>query len=240
MLFVAENTELIAESLGLHESAGITFKRTAEFHRELVEAIDNTINQGQVRPAYSLLRTLLEMCTSFSWLAQNFDSRIEKYSTGRLPSIQKMMSSANLNWSNEYKNTYSSLSNFVHGSFVLSDFKKEAVIHEVDEEISYTFASDVYVCRSKEKSRICHIYDRNQEELIREHKSFLTIKVFDIVITFLMRASGSYSDSSRWWPGIEIMEEFNSAITLIERDHCFLWPTEKKRLAINKVEGRYA
>lgn len=239
ILFVAENTECTAERLGSHEEASITFKRAAEFHGELVEAIDNTLHKGQIRPAYSLLRTLLEVCTGFSWLADDFENRFEQYSTGKLPKINRMMSSANLGWSTEYSISYSSLSNFVHGSYIHSDINKEAAIYKAEEKVPYTLSSDLFILQTDDGDRLLHICDRNQEDLIREHKSFMDIKVFDIVITFLMRASGSYSDSFNWWPGKEAMENFNEAIKMIDRDHYFLWPTEKKRLSINKMEGRY-
>ncbi len=55
----------------------------------------------------------------------------------------------------------------------------------------------------------------------------------------LMRASGDYSDSFNWWLGREQVENFSAQVRNAEQDDHFLWVKEKKRLAINRVEGIY-
>ncbi len=237
ILFIAANTEATAESLGYSDSSEIVFKRTAEYMIELTDSIEKTLNSGLIRPSYSLLRTALEVCTSFAWLTQDFENRLERFESGSCPSPQKMMSSANLGWHNEYKYSYKPFSNFVHGSFILSELNKKVDVYEKGDEIPDSITSDLYF--SLVESKVIIVDNKSTDKLIEEHKPFIEIKTFDIVLAMLMRASGDYSDSFNWWPGREQIENFSEKIKCIDRDDHFLWAIEKKRLAINKVEGVY-
>ena len=233
MLFRAAETEGTAECLGLNNRADIIFKRTAEFQLELLESIESILGNGKIRPAYSLIRTSLEVCTGFAWLAEDFNGRSDRYIQGRLPSIQKMMSKPNLGWKSEYEKVYSPLSDFVHGSYIKADFNKE--IKSNEKAISLT-GLDMFF--NEVDNKITFVGDIPKEELISKHSSFIELKVFDIVLTFLTRASGDYSDAFNWWPKVQVIEYFSKVIDRSEGD-VFLWNQEKIRLAICRVEGRY-
>lgn len=240
MLFLAAHTEGTAERLGRHELSHIVFKRVAEFQNELVEATEALLRAGQVRPAFASLRTLLELVTSFSWLAEAFDDRLDQFTTGRCPGVQKMMSPSNLGWEDEYRKTYSPLSDFVHGSFILSDFKKIEKSYDDARSAPYTALGDYFLVEAEGKRQLKLIEDRPLEELVAMHGGFIAAKTFDLVLTMLTRASGEYADAFNWWPGRKEVEAFDALVKNHWNDMHFLWLSEKRRLAIYRVEGRYA
>ncbi len=82
--------------------------------------------------------------------------------------------------------------------------------------------------------------DLSEQELVAMHGGFIAAKTFDSALTMLIRASGDYSDSHSWWPGRDSIEWFDHLVKDNWTDMNFLWLTEKNRLAICRVEGRYS
>lgn len=240
MLLLAAQTEGTAERLGHHDMAHVVFKRGVEFQRELVQTIENVLLAGLVRPAFVTLRTSLELTTSFSWLADDFDNRLERFIGGRCPGAQKMMSRANLGWEEEYQKTYSPLSDFVHGSFVLSEFNKLEQSYSNQENVPYSAFGDYFIVETESGRHVRLVEDLLPQELIAMHGGFIAVKAFDSALTMLMRASGDYSDAFNWWPSRECIERFDLLVRTYWTDMHFLWLSEKHRLAICRVEGRYA
>lgn len=240
MLFLAAHTEGTAERLGHHELNHIVFKRVAEYQHELIDSIESLLSRGLIRPAFSSLRTSLELTTSFAWLAEDFNNRLARFSEGRCPSVQKMMSSANLGWEDEYRKTYSPLSDFVHGSFVLSDFNKVETSYQNKQDVPYSALGDYFLIRNEGSWHIHLVEDQPLEELIAQHSGFIAAKTFDLVLTILIRASGDYSDAFNWWPSREQVEAFDRLVKTYWANMHFLWLSEKMRLAICRVERRYA
>lgn len=240
MLFLAAQTEGAAERLNNHDTADVVFKRTAEFQLELVQAIEHVLFAGSIRPAFSTLRTLLEITVSFSWLVDDFDNRIERFIKGQCPSPQKMMSRANLGWDDEYRKTYSPLSDFVHGSFVLSDFNKIELTYGNKGDVPYSALADYFIIKSEQEKLICQVENLPTQELVAKHGGYIAVKTFDLALTMLIRASGDYSDAFTWWPGREHVERFDHLVKNYWVDMHFLWLSEKQRLAICRIDGKYA
>lgn len=240
MLFLAAHTEGTAERLGQHELSHIVFKRVAEFQLELLQTIEHVLDAALVRPAFSTLRTLLELTTSFAWLADDFNARLERFSNGQCPGVQKMMSRANLGWDDEYKKIYSPLSDFVHGSFALADFNKIEKIYNNKDHVPYSAFGDYFILDDDDTKRIRLVEERQPKDLIAIHGGFIVAKSFDCILTMLLRASGDYSDSFSWWPGQECIKFFDRLVKTYWQDMNFLWLSEKNRLAICRTEGVYA
>ena len=240
MLFLAAQTEGTAERLGQHDMAHIVFKRAVEFQQELISTIEQVLQAGSVRPAFSLLRTSLELTTSFAWLADDFDNRLDNFSEGKCPKVQKMMSGSNLGWDEEYKKVYAPLSDFVHGSFVLSDFNKVEKVYSGNESVPSSLFGDYFIVEAEGKTSVRLIEDVSKQELVSMHGGFIATKAFDSILTMLIRASGDYSDSHRWWPERETIEWFDRLVKDNWGGMSFLWLSEKQRLAICRIDGRYA
>lgn len=240
MLFLAAHREGTAERLGVHSHGDIIFKRVAEFECELVEAIEQLVCAGKLRTALASLRTLLELTTSLSWLADGMDSRLDLFTSGRCPSAQRMMSSANLGWADEYKRVYAPLSDFVHGSFTLIDFNKAEQFLDDPRSAPYSVLGDYFIVFTEDGWRVQLVEDRPAEELIQAYGELIAAKAFDLALTMLIRASGEYADSFSWWPGRREIEAFDDLVRSHQKGMNFLWLSEKKRLAIFRVEGRYA
>lgn len=240
MLVLAAHTEGTAERLGSHNLAHIVFKRAAEFQYELVDAVEQLLLAGRVRSALASLRTMLEVTASFSWLSCDFAGRLEQLTIGRCPGAQRMMSSANLGWEDEYKKSYSRLSDFVHGSFVLADFNKTETVYEDTHAAPYSVLGDYFMADVDGKPTIRLIEEKPAEELIAAHGDFIAAKTFDLVLVMLLRASGPYADSFNWWPQNSEIEAFDELVRSTPTEINFLWSSEKKNLAVFRVEGKYA
>ncbi|CAD2246676.1 hypothetical protein [Xanthomonas arboricola] len=240
MLFLAKHQEGATERLEKHPLGHVVFKRVAEFQCELVEATEQLVCAGKLRPALASLRTLLELTTSFSWLAENTDSRLDLFTRGRCPSAQRMMSSANLWWEEEYRKVYAPLSDFVHGSFTLTDFNKVERSFDNPQAAPYSALGDYFLVFIEGDWRIRLIEDRPIGELIEVYNELISAKAFDLALTMLMRASGDYADAFSWWPGRKEVEAFNKFVKYHQAGMNFLWLSEKSRLAVHRVEGRYA
>ena len=237
MLFLAAHTEGTAECLGIHEQADRVFKRCAEFQLELLQTLEHVLKLGLIRPAMATLRTALDLATRFAWLADDFENRLERFSKGQCPGVQKMMSAANLGWTGEYEKSYAPLSDFVHGSFTLSDFNK--VEKDCTDEVPYSPLGDYFIVHTDQGLHARLVENLTPRELIDLHGGYITLKAFDIALAMLMRASGPYSDAFNWWPGREMMEAYDGVVRQYDEHSNFLWLTEKQRLTIYRVEGRY-
>jgi hypothetical protein len=241
MLFLAAHTEATAETIYLFDGAELVFKRTIELHLELVEAIEACLYLGKIRAAYSMLRMLLEACANFSWVILKYEERIDEYVAGKNNSISINSKFKDLKWSKEYKITYSTLCSFVHGSQINSEiYKKYEIYTDQHKELVEDYiTSDYIVYLGGNGNKVLKIDDKSVEEIVQEHKKILEIKTFDIALAGLMRASGAYSDSHRWWPEQSLVTCFSDFAKERNFKFPFLWNVEKHNLAICRVEGRY-
>lgn len=241
MLFLAAHTETTAETIYLFDGAELIFKRTIEFHLELVEAIEICLNLGKIRATYSMLRMLLEACASFSWMILKYEERIDGYVAGKNNSKSIRDKFIDLTWNKEYEITYRTLCSFVHGSHVNSEIYKKYEIYtdQHKEPVEDCITADYIVCLGLNGNKVLKIDNKSVEEIVQEHKKILEIKTFDIALAVLMRASGAYSDSHRWWPEQSLVTCFSDFAKEGNFKFPFLWNVEKHNLAICRVEGRY-
>lgn len=241
MLFLAAHTEATAETIYLFDGAELIFKRTIELHLELVEAIEVCLNLGKIRAAYSMLRMLLEACASFSWMILRYEERIAGYVTGKKNFKSIRSKFIDLDWNKEYEITYRTLCSFIHGSHVNSEIYKKYEIYTDQHKgpVEDRITADYIVCLDPKDNKVVKIDNKSLDEIICDHKNTLEIKTFDIALAVLMRASGAYADSHRWWPGRSLINCFSDFAKKEDFKFPFLWNVEKHNLAICRVEGRY-
>ncbi|EPV0755323.1 TPA: hypothetical protein L4605_002390 [Pseudomonas aeruginosa] len=235
MLHAAQYTEWTGEALSCLEDGDFIFKRTTEMLAENVSAIRLLTSNGLIRPAFSTLRTTIDLVASFCWLCQKPDDRRVAY-LGCEQKAQKTMKA--LGWEVEYEKFYRLLSKFTHGDFRLNHFYK--IVFELDEVSSDISPNAEYMLTDTESGRALQIIeDMSSETLSQEYGHFIALKTFDYVLAMLLSGSGPYSDSHVWWPGKTFMHEFDVFACELASSTQLLWLQEKTKLAVYRVSGWY-
>ncbi|WP_409765204.1 hypothetical protein [Ferrovibrio sp.] len=218
---------------GLHggQEAAIIFRRSVGMHIDFCAGILTCLENGQIRSAFSLLRTSLELTTKFSWLQSNYKMHLSKYLEGNTPNVKAMMH--HLGWDREYIDFYTPLCAYVHGDYGISNITK-FITHDPSQA---SFYAEVYTLPHEKKFVV--IDDHPKKTLIKMYGPIIGLKTFDSTITTLMRGSGKYADAFRWWPHPKVIDWFNVQTKSQEHETHFLWSSEKQRLAICLVEGKY-
>ncbi|MCP1608151.1 DUF5677 domain-containing protein [Pseudomonas citronellolis] len=233
MLRSAQGTEMTGEALnGLHDG-DIIFKRTTEMLIENVSAIRLLTANGLIRPAFSTLRTTIDLVASFCWLCQKPEDRRVAYLDHEQKAQRTMKA---LGWEVEYEQFYRLLSKFTHGDFRLNDLYK--VVLDAEEASREVSANAEYLFMETESGRELHIIeDMTGERLNQEFGHFIALKTFDYVLAMLLNGSGSYADSHIWWPGRPFMERFDRFANELVSFPRLLWLQEKAKLSVYQIEG---
>lgn len=235
MLRAAQHTEFTGETLNGLDEGDIIFKRTVEMLSENVSAIRLLTTNGLMRPAFSTLRTTIDLVASFCWLCQKPEDREVAYRTHE-QKAQKTMKA--LGWDAEYEQFYRSLSKFTHGDFRLNHFYK--VVLDLDEAGDKISPNAEYLfVETESSSEFRIIEDMSSEALSQEYGNFIALKTFDYVLAMLLNGSGTYSDSHIWWPGKAFLQEFDEFANELAPSTRLLWLQEKTRLAVYRRLGWY-
>lgn len=99
------------------------FYRTLELQIEYCKSIRVLCENGLFRPAYSILRSILENMATLMWLTLDIDKYPRLFEEGKQPNTREIL--RRIGWESEYDRTFRFLSKFVHSSLVNSDFYKK-------------------------------------------------------------------------------------------------------------------
>jgi len=231
--------EGIPEVLGsFDDTAEEVSRRSAAMQLEICSSIEQLLLAGHVRSAYSLLRTSLEIATSFAWMCKDHHNRMHKYNNGETPSIQKMM--ANLKWMDEYRKIYTPLSKFVHGDFRLSKIERFEYEIKSPNDSPESITATIYAQEKDGKiNKMFYSDNLSAEELYKEHVPGIYLKLFDIAISMYIYASGEYSDSHSWFPKKEFVESVNyimKKLSVNYENENYIWLDTKKILVVYNHE----
>lgn len=234
MLRAAQYTEWTGEALNDLDDGDIIFKRAIEMLVENVSAIRLLTFSGFIRPAFSNLRTTIDLVAAFCWLCQKPNERRAHYLTRQL-SAQKTMTA--LGWTAEYDQFYRSLSKYTHADFRLNRLYKYNI--KIDEVGGHDLSANAeFMLSEGEGIQEFHfVEDLSKEELLKEFGHLLGFKTFDYVLAMLLNGSGPYADSHVWWPGKDFMDAFDEFAQALEPSNKLLWLHEKRKLKLHIVSG---
>jgi hypothetical protein len=179
-------------------------RRLPHLADEQLEAIQLLCDREMWRPAFALLRGLLECMASILWIARGSEDSPKRFIDGRMPSNQKVL--GDVGWREEYQRTFRYLSDLAHPSadgaeaYRSFDFAQGRSIDEPAPEI--TPDMELYIVGlSTDDAVAVPLRALSPEELRTEYEPYLVAKAFDIVLSGLIRLYGEDGcRSATWWP----------------------------------------
>src|SRR4051812_13334458 len=87
-------------------------RRLPQVASEQLDALAVLCGHGMWRPAYALLRGLLECTATIVWIASGPSDAPQRFTDGRSPAGQKLLGA--VGWRDEYDRTFRYLSDMVH------------------------------------------------------------------------------------------------------------------------------
>lgn len=210
-----DDDDLLA-TIDERDESSMLSRRLPEVAGEQLDALALLCRHAMWRPAYALLRGLLECMASMAWIASGPPDAPQRFVAGRSPAGQKLLGA--VGWRDEYNRTFRYLSDMVHAGTDSAEayraFDYERSIREPAPEI--TPESELYVVGLPSPDAfVASARAATPEELRDKHEPYLTAKSFDIVISAIAALYGEERcRAAGWWPrdGVRLF-------TLCLRDH---------------------
>lgn len=175
------------------------YQRTIELQVEQLRAIELLYRNGLFRPAYAVLRSVLEAMGTLLWVSSNIDCYCPLFENGKQPNTREILRKIGLEA--EYDRTFRYLSGFVHIDLEYAEFYRE---YEAETDPSLPFPeilsnSEYYVIQPNSGPIPLSIRFLSQEEAQVRYGPYLAAKSFDIVATTLERFYGDRYYNKDWW-----------------------------------------
>jgi len=90
----------------------MVFQRVIEIQAEQCDSISELFKRGLFRPAYAILRSILEGMATLVWMSLKIDSYCILFEEGKQPNTKEILK--RIGWEDEYERTFQYLSGFVH------------------------------------------------------------------------------------------------------------------------------
>lgn len=182
------------------------FYRILELEIEQCNAILVLSSNGLVRPAYAVLRSVLENMATLVWLALDITRYTRLFEEGKLPNMREIL--RRIDWEPEYDRTFRFLSKFIHSDTMFADFYKkyEGVSNYQEIENSSYWSQmvvtedELYVAETSEGFQLFYVKPMTEAQIKAAYLPYLYAKTFDITITGLKRLYGKNITSRKWWP----------------------------------------
>lgn len=175
------------------------YQRTIELQIEQLKAIESLYQNGLFRPAYAILRSILEAMGTLLWVSTNINRYCPLFEERKQPNTKEILQ--RIGWGAEYDRTFSCLSGFVHVDFENAEFYRE---YELETDSSIPFPevlpdSEYYVIQTNNGPLPLSIRFLSYKEAQRRYGPYLATKAFDIVAATLARLYGSQYYNRDWW-----------------------------------------
>jgi hypothetical protein len=182
------------------------FYRILELQIEQCNAILVLSENGLVRPAYAVLRSVLENMATLVWLTLDVDRYTRLFEEEKLPNMKEILT--RIGWEPEYDRTFRFLSKFVHSNLIFADFYKrqEGVSGFQKLENSEYWSqmivteNELYVAETSDDIELNYVKSMTEAEIKTAYLPYLYAKTFDLTITGLKRLYGTNITTQKWWP----------------------------------------
>jgi hypothetical protein len=206
-LFAAFDDDDFVAAIDDRDESSMLSRRLPEVAGEQLDGLALLCGHAMWRPAYALLRGLLECMATMVWIASGPSDAPQRFAAGRSPAGQRLLNA--VGWGNEYDRTFRYLSDMVHAGTDSAEayraFDYERGIDEPAPEI--TPESELYVVGLPSPDAfVASARPATPEELRQEHEPYLAAKSFDIVISsFAALYHEEPCRAARWWPRDEVL-----------------------------------
>ncbi|WP_420630628.1 hypothetical protein [Candidatus Leptofilum sp.] len=186
----------------------IIFYRVVEMQIEQCEALIHLRKLGLFRPAYAVLRSLLENMTTLVWISKDVNRYGNLFEKGKQPNMRSRLE--RIGWQEEYERTFSYLSGFVHTAIEhVEDYRdyalsEGALFPEIVPDAEY------YAIQTDEGQLVpLAIKPMPPEKISSLYAPYLEAKTFDIAISGLWKLYKGVEGQASWWPSDDTLSTFS-------------------------------
>jgi hypothetical protein len=151
----------------------IVYQRVLEVQAEQCDAIHSLYNVGLFRPAYAILRAILEAMGTLVWLSLDINRYCILFEEGKQPNTKEIL--RRIGWEDEYDRTFRYLSGFVHIDLDNAEFYRNYEIGGDPSEPFPEILPDVeyYLINTAEGPRPLSIRLMSKDEAAQEYGPYL-------------------------------------------------------------------
>jgi hypothetical protein len=187
-------------ALGYNEDGRLTCRRLLELAAEHCDAVEELRRASLMRPAHSVLRSLLETLTVLAWIARRPQRHLDLFHTNELPPVRNLLET--LGWDSEFELTYKPLSEFTHPRAT-----QLHVYRQADTGLAtgmpapeITADGELYVLPDEVGIPFVSFTPMTSQEAEELYAPYLRFKALDIVLTAVLKLWGSDVVAAGWWP----------------------------------------
>jgi len=178
----------------------MVYQRVLEIQAEQCDAIYSLYQVGLFRPAYAILRSILEGMATLVWISLDIDQYCVPFEEGKLPNTREILKK--VGWEDEYDRTFRYLSGFVHiKKLQNAEFYRN---YELGGDPSQPFPEvlpdiEYYIVGTADGPRPLSIHLMSKEEAAHEYGPYLGAKTFDLVAASIEKLYGVDYYQKDWW-----------------------------------------
>ncbi|SRR6266540_2591823 len=183
----------------------LVFYRLIELQIKQCAAIKSLCKNNLFRPAYAVLRSVLENMATLVWITLDVKRHVELFDNGNQPNMREIL--ARIGWEEEYSRTFRFLSGFVHVDFNHSDLYKNYELNTKRKVYKDSLWTEVikdsdesYIVQTPEGFAVYLVKPMTAAEIQSAYGPYLMAKTFDLAIVGLEKIYGTEISNKRWWP----------------------------------------
>lgn len=208
----------------------IVYQRVIEMQAEQCDAIYSLYQVGLFRPAYAILRSILEAMATLVWVSLSIDRYCALFEEGKQPNTREILK--RVGWEDEYGRTFQYLSSFVHIDLGTAEFYRN---YELGGDPSQPFPEvlpdvEYYVISTTDGPRPLSIRLMSKDEAAREYGPYLAAKTFDLVAAGFEKLYGTDCYLKNWWQQDAALAFMQLSMNNPNIGNRMLWSPPKKIL----------
>lgn len=177
----------------------IVYQRVLEIQAEQCDAIYSLYQVGLFRPAFAILRSILEGMATLVWMSLKIDRYCTLFEDGKQPNTKEILK--RIGWDDEYDRTFRYLSGFVHIDMDTAEFYRN---YELGGDPSQPFPEvlpdiEYYIVGTPDGPRPLSIRPMSKEEAANEYGPYLGAKTFDLIAAGIEKLYGTDYYLKDWW-----------------------------------------
>ncbi|MGB0563119.1 MAG: hypothetical protein ACPGVO_15135 [Spirulinaceae cyanobacterium] len=209
----------------------VVYQRVLEIQAEQCDAIYSLYEVGLFRPAYAILRSILEGMATLLWVSLSIERYCKLFEESKQPNTKEILK--RIGWEDEYDRTFRYLSGFVHIDMSNAEFYRN---YEIGDDPSQPFPeilpdTDYYIVDTAIDTandlRPLSIRLMSKEEAANEYGLYLAVKTFDIIAASLQKLYGVDYYKQDWWQQDAALACMKLSLENSDIAKCMLWSLQQ-------------
>lgn len=190
--------DVFLEDYEFEHHVELIFRRILELQIEHCIALRVLCDNRLLRPAYGILRSVLENIATLLWITLDVERYAVLFEEGRQPNTKEILT--RIGWEQEYERTFKFLSSFVHADLTHSDMYKNYDTEDGIVAPEVAPDGEMYILGTPDGYISLSINPMSPDEIEREYEPYLSAKVFDLAVVGMAKLYGSNAHAQHWWP----------------------------------------